>query len=221
MKSKPLQTGRNWPKVCGRLSAAAVFILAPLLAPASHAQNLQCMTTCGTRQVACTDVNILLCGPFIGAVDIQVPDPLSPGGLLTVTTIDLGLVLDDLGSGAADWRGYVSPDNSVVFPIVTSPPDPPRGPDVSGSSQNRQCSNAAPCFLTSQFFSTTVSGTDVRRQFVLEIDQIVYQDLTQIPRALVGIYSETIDNYTLGRTVVVNGTFRLERQIPVAPVSGP
>jgi hypothetical protein len=111
----------------------------------------------------------------------------------------------------------VSPDKSVVFPILTSPPDPPRGPDVSGSNQNRQCTNALPCILTSQFFSTTVSGTNVLRQFVLQINQIVYQDVTQIPKALVGTYSETIDNYTLGRTVVVNGTLRLERQISIAP----
>jgi hypothetical protein len=208
----------RWHSVHRRFWVVAPLVLAlELMISSSHAQQL-CMTLCGTRQVPCADVNTLLCGVFIGAVDIQVPDPLSQGGLLTITTIDLGLVLDDYGPGPGDWRGYVLPDKSVVFPIVSTPP--PRGPDVTGSNQNRQCGfGATTCLLTSQYFSTTViPGTSVTRQFVLQINRIDYQDGTPIPRALVGTYSETIDNYTLGRTIVVNGTFRVERQVPISPV---
>lgn len=189
--------------------------------PALYAQNPPCMVKCGTTQVACSEANNLLCGTFDGSVDILVQDPRTPDRPLTVTTIDLGLILDDNTPNGSDWRGYVVPAQSYVFPIMNpeAPPPSQRGPDVSGSNQRRNCTENNPCLLTSQSFYTPVSGTNVQRQFMLMVTKIIYQDpdTQQTPRALVGQYLETISNYAVGRVIQVNGTFRLERSIPIAP----
>jgi len=183
------------------------------------AQDPLCRIRCGTQQVPCAQAEPSLCGVFRGSVEIIIQDPRTPDRLLTITTIDLALVLDDNGPGNSDWRGYVSPAQSLVFPII-NPADPPesqRGPDVSGSHQGRQCSEESPCILTSSSFTTPVSGAAVQRQFVLAVTQIIYQGETasQTPRTLVGQYWEIIQNYAVGRDIQVSGTFRLERAVPI------
>jgi len=211
----------NYDLIVVRCLRAIACAVALFLSLESHAQNLQCTTMCGTRQVPCDQVASLFCGTFAGSIDVQVLDPHSPTGYLTVTTVDLGLVLDDDGTGEGQWHGYVDTDRSLIFPIVTNPPDPPQGPQVSGSNQNHQCSDAVPCVLVSDYFATAVSGTSVRRQVVLMVTEVVYQPQTQMPQAIAGSYAETIDNYTLGRGIPVSGTFRLERRIPIAPAPAP
>ena len=62
----------------------------------SYSQIQPCMVQCGTGQVPCDEARNLLCGDFIGVVDIQIADPRTPGKLLTVTNIDLSLILDDV-----------------------------------------------------------------------------------------------------------------------------
>lgn len=217
-KLKVLQSIRSGYEF--RLRFVAMGVLTFLATSWLYAQNPPCMITCGTQPVACEQANSLLCGPFSGSVDIQVQDPRAPDQPLTITTIDLELILDDNGPGNQQWQGYISPAKSFVFPIVNpqAPPADQRGPEVSGSNQGRACTENNPCILASQPFETPVSGTTAQRQFTLIITQILYQDpdTQQIPRALIGQYTETISNYAVGRDIQVNGTFRLERLIPVA-----
>jgi hypothetical protein len=148
--------------------------------------------------------------------------PAPGGGTLNVTSIDLALLLDDDGPDENQWHGFVIPETSILFPIVhpQEPPDYPRaqGPFVQGQrTVDRACTQEAPCALTSDAFSTPVSSRPVDRWFQLAIDHLDYQD-EQTPNAIEGDYREQIENYSLGRAIVVNGHFRAIRAIPIVPL---
>lgn len=202
--------------VCRKsLARLSIFLIMIAIRSGLYAQDPPCVVKCGTREMTCAEAQSYLCGKFTGKIDVTVPNPQVPTQSITISSIDLAMVLDDFGSGPNDWRGYVYAPESLVYPIVVNPDYPAdSGPRVSGSHCNRTCTEQTPCVLGSEPFRTEVSGANARRQFLLTITGIEKDG--ERPRAIAGTYLEQITEYIPGRTVEVKGTFRMERQLSIA-----
>ena len=164
---------------------------------------LNWLVACCTLVASCpaaADATNPLTGLYYGTATITQP--------ASIGTIDLAFYLDVTGSAIQSAGSYIDLTQTLLFPAVAPPIGTKDvGPRVSGTL------GPAAFTLTSNSFSSTVSGKTVTRRLVLDNATVGNGGAS-----LSGRYTETVDGLTPER-LVISGTFILAKPLPATAAS--
>jgi hypothetical protein len=171
-------------------------------------RTLKMLAVCCAVVASCpaaADTANPLTGFYYGTANIAQP--------ASIGTVDLAFYLDVTDDAIQSATSYIDLDKTLLFPAV-APKIPPTdagkavGPRVSG--------NLSPTafYLTSNSFTSQVSGKTVTRQVVLH-DTTVRDG----GASLSGTYTETVTGLTKD-TLTITGPFLLVKPMPVTTASG-